>query len=122
MKPTVVAIALLLCLSPSLSQSVQTYEYQTLDPPGSTYSISYGINNSGQAVGFYVVDSTNTRLFITVALTQRSIKQLDGPSTLRERYSAGSVATAPTNGRSFMLVDRTRQSIPQTVTLRIPEA
>src|SRR6516164_10483962 len=30
-----------------------TFTYTTLNPPGSTYAIAYGINNKGQIVGFY---------------------------------------------------------------------
>ena len=30
-----------------------TYTYQTIDPPGSTYTIAQSINSNGQIVGFY---------------------------------------------------------------------
>jgi hypothetical protein len=29
-----------------------TYTYQTIDPPGSTYTIAQSINSNGQIVGF----------------------------------------------------------------------
>ena len=35
-----------------------TYTYQTIDPPGSTYTIAESINSNGQIVGFYQ-DSNN---------------------------------------------------------------
>src|SRR5262249_32320415 len=39
-------------LSPANSQST-TYTYQTIDPPGSTYTIANSINSNGQIVGLY---------------------------------------------------------------------
>ena len=30
-----------------------TYTYQTIDPPGSTYTIANSINSNGQIVGLY---------------------------------------------------------------------
>jgi hypothetical protein len=30
-----------------------TYTYQTIDPPGSTYTVAESINTSGEIVGYY---------------------------------------------------------------------
>ena len=48
--PALVAIILLAGVAAAHSK---TFPYQTIDYPGSTSSYAYGINNSGQIVGYY---------------------------------------------------------------------
>src|SRR6516165_10498657 len=51
---TTLAVAWLVTPLPVFAQN-----YQTIDPPGSTYTIAQSINASGQIVGFYL-DSNHT--------------------------------------------------------------
>ena len=46
-----------------------TYTYQTIDPPGSTYTIAQSINSDGQIVGFYYHSQLNNGQIPPAAFT-----------------------------------------------------
>lgn len=54
------------------------YRFSTLDPPGSIATRAYGINDSGQIVGLYNLDQTETHGFL---LSRDSYTALDVPGS-----------------------------------------
>jgi probable HAF family extracellular repeat protein len=40
------------------------YNYTTIDPPDSTYTLANGINDKGQVVGFYEDSNAQTHAFL----------------------------------------------------------
>jgi probable HAF family extracellular repeat protein len=90
---TTLAVAWLVTLFPVFAQN-----YQTIDPPGSTYTIAQSINDNGQIVGFYLDSNRTEHGFLYNKGIYTTI------------YPPGSVGTIATDVNSLGQIVGTRRS------------
>jgi len=96
-----------IALARGASAQPLTYTYNTIDPPGSTYTIANSINNKGQIVGLY---NDNNRVEHGFIYDKGTYTTIDPPSSVetvakrsmpRDRSSVGTKRAVVTNSVSW---------------------